>query len=676
MPDISVELDLKKHLGQYFSGHRVAKLLANLCKSDAALSVIDPMCGSGDMIFACSSQNEGDCNYVGVEIDKQVAQLAEHNLSRCENITIYNSNAFDLKTLKSISKKTFDLVITNPPYVRYQSFSSTNNEEESHLSSSQIRKNLIESLSYFKHLTEEETETAREVISSYSGLSDMAVPSWILCSLLVKENGRIGIVVPNTWLNRNYADIIQYLLQKWFQIEYIIEDGNSSWFPSAQVKTTLLIARRLPQKETIFGFKEETFTFCSLFSSASSNDSLVGNIFPGQSEPERHFVQAIDSGTTISRHYSLKKIKLEDFSHNLFLRIKDSKWFQKNAKSNRIVVEENLRLKIPSELSTWLGNGLNKFNLLEDIGVSVSQGLRTGANSFFYLNKEKELKESFMVIPDKAHKQTKILIPKEYCKLVLRRQSELDNSYSIEGLKLSSILLYLQNAVLKRDIDDCNRIFASYDLLKGDLERYIEEAELINIGKPNEPKYYPELSAVKPNIRKSSASNPGELPRFWYMIPLLTKRHQPELFIPRVNGQLPKTRLNCENPIVIDANFSTLWISGNKKMHDKYSILALLNSSWCVVAMEEYGTVMGGGALKLEATQIKKIPIPVLENQIVQELSDLGQRLLKQYESSDSIIQRIDRIILESLNFEGDKHLKSIELNKIKDKLFQQRNGQ
>jgi len=160
------------------------------------------------------------------------------------------------------------------------------------------------------------------------------------------------------------------------------------------------------------------------------------------------------------------------------------------------------------------------------------------------------------------------------------------------------------------------------------------------------------------------------------MIPLLTKRHQPELFIPRVNGQLPKTRLNCENPIVIDANFSTLWISGNKKMHDKYSILALLNSSWCVVAMEEYGTVMGGGALKLEATQIKKIPIPVLENQIVQELSDLGQRLLKQSESSDSIIQRIDRIILESLNFEGDKHLKSIELNKIKDKLFQQRHGQ
>jgi 16S rRNA G966 N2-methylase RsmD len=675
MSDISVELDLKKHLGQYFSGHRVAKLLANLCKSDTALSIIDPMCGSGDMLFACSSQKEDDCNYVGVEIDKQVVQLAEHNLSICKNITINNSNAFDLKTLKLLSKNTFDLVITNPPYVRYQSFSSTNNEEENYLSSSQIRKNLIESLSYFKHLTKEEKETAREVISSYSGLSDMAVPSWILCSLLVKENGRIGLVVPNTWLNRNYADIIQYLLQKWFQIEYIIEDGNSSWFPSAQVKTTLLVARRLPQKETIFGFKEETFTFCSLYSSASSNDSLVGNISPGQTEPERHFVQAIDSGTTAPKHYSLKKIRLEDFSNNLFLRIKDSKWFQKKCKTNCIVVEENLRVKITSELSNWLGNGLNKFNLLEDIGVSVSQGLRTGANSFFYLNKEKELKEAFMVLPDKAHKQTKILIPKEYSKPVLRRQSELDNSFSIEGLNLSSILLYLQNAVLKRDINNNNRIFASYDLIKGDLERYIEEAEFINIGKPNEPKYYPELSAVKPNIRNPSASNSGELPRFWYMIPLLTKRHLPDLFIPRVNGKLPKTRMNCEDPIVIDANFSTIWISGNKKGYDKFSILALLNSSWCVVAMEEYGTVMGGGALKLEATQIKKIPIPILANQKVQELSALGQRLLKQSESNDSIIQRIDRIILESLNFEGDKHLKSVELNKIKDKLFQQRNG-
>ena len=40
--------------------------------------------------------------------------------------------------------------------------------------------------------------------------------------------------------------------------------------------------------------------------------------------------------------------------------------------------------------------------------------------------------------------------------------------------------------------------------------------------------------------------------------------------------------------------------------HDIYSALALFNSSWFVVAMEEYGTVMGGGALKLECNSNKE----------------------------------------------------------------------
>lgn len=115
MPEISVELNLKKHLGQYFSGQRIAKLLANLCKSDTALSVIDPMCGSGDMLIACSSQNSGKCSCVGIEIDKKVAQLSKQNLSVYKNTSIINSNAFELETLQALSKKTFDLVITNPP---------------------------------------------------------------------------------------------------------------------------------------------------------------------------------------------------------------------------------------------------------------------------------------------------------------------------------------------------------------------------------------------------------------------------------------------------------------------------------------------------------------------------------------------------------------------------------
>jgi len=675
MSETLIDIEFKKHLGQYFSGHRVAKLLAYMCKSNLANSIIDPMCGSGDMLNACTYSDFDGRSYHGVEIDDRVAQLAYQNLASIRNVNITNHNSFESNAIKILASTPFDLVITNPPYVRYQSFSNSNQTEPNHLSSNEIRNNLIKSLDSFRHLSQSEKDTVLEVINKYSGLSDMAVPSWILCSLLVRQGGRLGIVVPNTWLNRNYADVIQYLLQKWFHIEYIIEDGNSSWFPNAQVKTTLLIAKRTPQKKSILDFNEETFTYCTLYSNASSPESLIGNIFPEIENPEKAFIAAIDKGNLPSKYGSLRTIKLKEFSDNLHSRIKNSPWYQKLDGKKHHKAEVNLRVKIPSELSTWLGNQSNEFTLLEDYGVNVSQGLRTGANSFFYLQKEKENETSYTLKPDKVHPLSELTVLKRFCKDVLKRQSELDNSYSIDKVELSNILIYLQNAVLTRDLNNSSRIFSSYDFIDGDLQKYIEEAEHLNIGKEDEPKFYPELSAVKPNIRKENPSNPLQLPRFWYMIPQLTKRHQPELFVPRVNGQLPKTRLNKIEPVVIDANFSSIWVTDGKKGLNKYSALALLNSTWCVVAMEEYGTVMGGGALKLEATHIKKVPVPKFDTKSIKRLTELGIELERSSKSHDLIIDRIDSVVIESLNIQGDSKIKARELSNIKNKLFKQRNG-
>src|SRR5690606_15674556 len=100
--------------------------------------------------------------------------------------------------------------------------------------------------------------------------------------------------------------------------------------------------------------------------------------------------------------------------------------------------------------------------------------------------------------------------------------------------------------------------------------------------------------------------------RFWYQLPTLTKRHLPELFVPRVNDAAPQTRLNPFSAFVIDANFSTLW-TAPQCTFDHYALLAMLNSTWCLTCMEIFGTVMGGGALKLEATQLKRIPLPVMD---------------------------------------------------------------
>src|SRR5690606_15725933 len=110
----------QKHLGQYFSGPLVASLLAYLAKHDEAKSIIDPMCGTGDMLKACNPISNPDKKFVGVEIDGSVSEYAQSRFSSASNVYIANSSAFDKDLLKGITASEFDLVITNPPYVRYQ----------------------------------------------------------------------------------------------------------------------------------------------------------------------------------------------------------------------------------------------------------------------------------------------------------------------------------------------------------------------------------------------------------------------------------------------------------------------------------------------------------------------------------------------------------------------------
>jgi hypothetical protein len=58
------------------------------------------------------------------------------------------------------------------------------------------------------------------------------------------------------------------------------------------------------------------------------------------------------------------------------------------------------------------------------------------------------------------------------------------------------------------------------------------------------------------------------------------------------------------------------------------ALLALLRSKWTICALELLGTVLGGGALKVEATHLRRLPLPLLTTRHVEVLADLGAELL------------------------------------------------
>ena len=428
----------KKRFGQYFSGKAVADMLFSLLPKERTWeTVVDPMAGIGDMLASVQDRTSSP-EMLGVEIDGIVARDCA---ARIPNATIVTGDAF--KASELITAEGWDLVITNPPYVRYQ---LQDGDDDTMPSAQEIRDNLINQIQAIPYLSDAEKALFLSLSKYYSGLADMAVPAWILCAALVKKNGYLAVVVPETWLNRDYAAPIQYLLMKLFQIDTIARDTNASWFPEALVKTCLVVAKRIDA--------------CDLVEAA------------------KHMTRIIE----IDRDYSQQTISL--FPQ---LRVaKDAKRWADSADNSYFTKKTEL----PHELKEILGENGTEYMSLADMGIECGQGLRTGANDFFYVTIERDEGKTYSV-RSKAWDQGGRIY--SFCKdnilLTLQNRGEIDGLVVCPD-KLVTRVLYLQGEI------------------RGQLKDYIDRAEEYRDGKGRR---FKDFSAVKPNEKMdgSPPSPPG-----------------------------------------------------------------------------------------------------------------------------------------------------------------------
>jgi len=617
------------------------------------------MCGVGDMLIAC--ERVEDATLFGVEIDQEVYDKASQRLQHHKQCVLINDDAFSSQTLGQLNSSGYDLVITNPPYVRYQSLPG-----DLYIT---IRKNLLIAVDKLETLTDGEKQNYKILIEHFSGLSDLAVPSWLLCCLLVKPGGRIGMVLPETWLSRDYSFIVKYVLTKFFKIEFIVEDANSTWFHPAQVKTILLVAQRTRLKD-LNAWSNETFYHINVYSKSFRHDSIVGVL---ESDPEIEFMKLISERQSVPEFFDIKDVKIKDFVRDIQAVCCDYPWYR--MLESDVYKSANTELNALSELRSLIPANNLKLTTLPAIGVNVSQGLRTGANFFFYMDAEKVSADKFKVFPNESFFAEPFVIDAKFVKDVVRKQSDLDGGFSLSGFKTKGVVLTLQHFVTKEDYDylmGLNENFStSFEPMDSWLDRYVQAARSCKLPEKFKVDFIYNLSAVQPNVKNWSKDHPDLPPRFWYMLPEFSRRHAPDLFVPRINSSTTVTRINPKSRYLIDANFSTIWIDKNS-IYDDYALLSLLNSTWCVVTMEEYGTVMGGGALKLEATQLKKIPIPVLSKGGIARLSDLGIVLAERPKNHTEIIEEIDAVIFGELGI-ADMDRSMSDLHALRARLLARR---
>ncbi len=634
----ATEADRKKRLGQYFTGGKLARLLATLADARRAESILDPMVGTGDMLAGCLAQGATPAMLAGIEID---ALAAETCVQRLDAIVLLR-DAFDSTTLDLLPTRSWDLVITNPPYVRYQSSSKAVQGSMRLPSALHIRQGLLACIASAEALDAEERELFRALAAGYSGLADIAVPSWLLCASLVRPGGTLAMVVPEAWLSRDYAAPVQYMLGRFFTVDYIVEDADAVWFSDALVKTTLVVARRVSRRATAFAPKpDEGYLHVDLAGEAMTDRSVVGMSFPRATDPDAAFVRRVRAALRSREHVEDGPIRAhwvsaQDTSQELLRHARTRRWLADIEPEARTTHRQLAggSVTAPRALRSVVHADASDVVTLDAYGWTVGQGLRTGGNQFFYVSVEQQaIRTARMIVrTSETFGGARVEVDAAALLPVVRKQADLGQSFSVDPTALSGRVLVLDGFIHPDDLAAASvlgyrrEISKWYRRMGTDLAHHISLAARTAAGADAWSKLLPELSAVVTNVRRYDPRRPDVPPRYWYQLPALAPRHRPVVFVPRVNGSHPRAVLNPEGRAVVDANFSTLWPTTSRAV-DSYAMLAMLNSSWTVASTELIGTVLGGGALKLEATQLRRLVLPRLDKRAVNRLSTLGRTL-------------------------------------------------
>ena len=270
----------RKIAGQYTTPMFLARFLTSLTMLNKELSLHDPCCGTGTIArSAYDLKKESGINskksLESIYCSDKVAfplQMATLALTDSENIgeiiQIYKEDCTKIKVEKSIilkdpytgktikkEYKGVDYITSNLPFIRQEDLDKLNPN---------IRKETEEII--FKYIKEHITFPKGDLYSY--------LPFYFW--KLLKKNGRLGVIISNSWLATEWGEVFRKTLNKFYHIESIIISGKGRWFKNADVATTILI---LNKRESINEISPDEITnFITTKEDLSSQDIDIQEI--------------------------------------------------------------------------------------------------------------------------------------------------------------------------------------------------------------------------------------------------------------------------------------------------------------------------------------------------------------------------------------------------------------
>ncbi|WP_109505406.1 N-6 DNA methylase [Nocardioides speluncae] len=203
--------ELRKARGAYFTPTPVARFIAEWAVRSLGDDVLEPSSGEAVFLHEVGRHGKHKGRLVGVELHAASAAKSEHTL-KAEGIKaeIHAGDFFLHDQFGS-----YDVVIGNPPYVRYQGWSG-------------------------------ETRTRSRTAALRAGVNlTRLAASWaaftIHSALHLRAGGRLGLVLPAELLSVNYAaPVRQFLLDHFANITLVLFEQRV--FPGVDVEAVLLLA--------------------------------------------------------------------------------------------------------------------------------------------------------------------------------------------------------------------------------------------------------------------------------------------------------------------------------------------------------------------------------------------------------------------------------------------------
>lgn len=182
----------QKLRGAYYTPMQLASAMVGIFAADKTIkTILEPSCGDGVFIDAAIEAdliNNIDL-FRAIEIETSEVDLLKNRFAKYKNIDIQCKDFFDFYN-ESYKTTKYDLILGNPPYIRYQ------------------------------YLTESQREIQSKILITHGMKSNKLINAWVgflvACVQMLSENGKIAFVIPAEILQVAYAEDLRLYLSNHF----------------------------------------------------------------------------------------------------------------------------------------------------------------------------------------------------------------------------------------------------------------------------------------------------------------------------------------------------------------------------------------------------------------------------------------------------------------------------